>query len=130
MTVALHRARPPQHRAVPLLDEPELRHYPEFADFLAAAFDLDTVGLAHPGLLSVDGRLYELVFVGRSGLAFPAGVEISALVAGLEPLDAEQADRDLWAILEWVVEGVGEPWGVDALRRTGRLYKIPAVPPE
>ncbi|MHA6621096.1 haloacid dehalogenase type II [Pseudonocardia sp. DLS-67] len=117
--------RPAGHRAVPLLAEPDVGHYPEFRDFLTGAFDTADA----PGLLSVDGRFYELVFTGRSGRPFPAGVEIHALVAGLEPLDEQVADRDLWAIMEWVVGGVGGEWTVDALRTTGRIYRVPAVAP-
>jgi hypothetical protein len=65
--------------------------------------------------------------VGRSGRVFPCGVVIGAIVTGLEPLDVERADRDLWEILEWVVAGVGEPWTVEALRRTGAIYRVPAA---
>lgn len=121
--------RPADHRAVPLLAEPELGHYPEFREFLADAFGLADDPMAAPGLLSVGDRAYELVFIGRSGRPFPAGVEIHALVPGLEPLDEQVADRDLWAILEWLVGGVGGEWTVDSLRTTGRIYRVPAVSP-
>jgi 2-haloacid dehalogenase len=121
--------RPAAHRAVPLLTKPELGHYPEFRDFLTEAFDTAGVPTAAPGLLSVEGRFYELVFTGRSGRPFPAGVEIHALVAGLEPLDEQVADRDLWAIMEWLVGGVGGDWTVDAFRTTGHIYRVPAVVP-
>lgn len=123
------RRRPAGHRAVPLLAEPEVGHYPEFREFLMEAFDIADVPMASPGLLSVEGRFYELVFTGRSGRPFPAGVEIHALVSGLEPLDEQVADRDLWAILEWLVGGVGGEWTVDAFRTTGRIYRVPAVAP-
>jgi 2-haloacid dehalogenase len=122
-------SRPESHRAVPLLAEPELGHYPEFREFLKGAFDLADVPVTAPGLLSVEGRLYELVFTGLSGRPFPAGVEIHALVAGLEPLDEQVADRDLWAILEWLVSRVGGDWTVDALRTTGRIYRVPTASP-
>ncbi len=123
-------ARPAGCRSVPVLAEGELGHYPEFAAFFAATFDLDRAPLEAPGLLRVGGeRYYELVFVGRSGRPFPAGVEVGALVAGVEPLDAAQADRDLWAILTWLVAGVGGDWTVEALHETGRIYRIPAARP-
>jgi hypothetical protein len=119
--------RPPRHRVVPLLAEHDLGHYPEFREFLATAFALADDPLGAPGLLRVDDRHYELVFVGRSGRPFPAGVEIGALVPGLEPLDEAVADRDLWAILHWLVEGVGGDWSGEALSTTGRIYRIPAT---
>lgn len=119
--------RPPDHRAVPLLAEHDLGHYPQFRRYLAEAFALDADPLGEPGLVSVGDRFYELVFVGRSGLAFPAGVEINALVPGLEPLDERAADLDLWALLGWILDGVGGGWSADALARTGRIYRVPAA---
>lgn len=119
--------RPPGQRVVPLLDEYDLDHYPEFGHFLASAFGLYRDPLGPPGLLRVDDRYYELTFVGRSGRPFPAGVEIGALVPGLEPLDETAADGDLWAILRWLVDGVGVEWSADALGTTGRIYRIPAA---
>ena len=124
MTVSRITERPFNTRSVPLLTDPDVGHYPEFAEFLVATFDLADNQLDAPGLLDVDGRVYELVFIGRSGRPFPAGVEIGALVPGLEPLDTDQTDRDLWAILEWLIAGVGEPWTVEALRTTGRIYRV------
>jgi len=53
-------------------------------------------------------------------------VEISAVLPALEPLDEDAADRDLWAILRWLIEGVGGPWSVADLDATGRLYRIAA----
>jgi hypothetical protein len=73
-------------------------HYPEFRGFLAATLALETDPFGPPGLLRVGARHYELVFVGRSARPFPAGVEIHALVPGLEPKDDRIADLDLWAI--------------------------------
>ena len=119
--------RPAGHRAVPLLAEHDLGHYPEFRDFLARTFALDRDPFGAPGLLRVDDRTYQLVFSGRSGRAFPSGVSIDALVPGLEPIDEPAADRDLWAILQWLVAGVGGEWGGDALTHAGRIYRIPAA---
>ena len=124
MTVTRITQRPPNTRSVPLLTDPDVAHYPEFAAFLAAMFDLSEKQLDQPGLLEVDGRIYELIFIGRSGRPFPSGVEIAALVPGLEPLDTDQSDRDLWDILEWLVAGVGEPWSVEVLRTTGRIFRV------
>ena len=119
--------RPTSHRGVPLLTEPSVGHYPEFRAFLARTFGLDTDRIGGPGLLSIDGRFYELVFLGRSGTPFPSGVEIHALLPGLEPLDEDVADRDLWAVLEWLVDGVGGEWSAEDLVTTGRIYRVPAA---
>ena len=88
-------------------------------------FDLDRVGLTTPGYLTTpSGTIYELVFIGRSGEAFPSGVEIYAIVPALEPLDDAAVDHDLWAILRWMVDGIGGVWSADMLDATGRLYKL------
>ena len=125
-TVRIVSAPPGQDtRRAYVLAEERLGHYPEFRAFFAASFDLDRVGLTKPGYLAApSGGIYELVFIGRSGEAFPAGVEIHAIVPALQPLDDAAVDRDLWAILRWMVEGVGGVWSVDMLDATGRLYKL------
>jgi hypothetical protein len=127
VVVAPSDERPAGHRAVPLLAEHDLGHYPEFRDFLAHTFALDWDPFGPPGLLRVDDRAYQLVFFGRSGHAFPSGVSIDALVPGLEPVDEQTADRDLWAILQWLVAGAGAEWAGDALTHAGRIYRIPAA---
>lgn len=109
-----------------VLAEDRLGHYDEFREFFVRSFDLDRVGLARPGYLRAPScAVYALIFIGRSGEAFPSGVEIHAVVPALEPLDEAQVDRDLWAILHWIVEGVGGEWTVEALEATGRLFRIP-----
>ncbi len=111
-----------------VLAEDRIGHYPEFRTFFARVFDLDRLGLAEPGYLRApSGLFYSLVFVGRSGEPFPAAVEISAIVDALEPLDEAVVDRDLWAILTWMVAGVGGAWTVADLDATGKLYRIPAL---
>jgi hypothetical protein len=120
-------AAPPLHdmRLALVLAEDRLGHAPEFRDFFVRSFDLDRVGLAQPGWLRApSGAAYALVFIGRSGEPFPSGLEIHAVVPALEPLDEAQVDRDLWAILQWVVAGVGGIWTVEALHATGRLFRI------
>ena len=124
MSVRRVTQRPAGTRSVPVLTDPDVGHYPEFAAFLSDTFELGDRPLEAPGLLEVDGRVYELVFIGRSGRRFPAAVEIAALVPGLEPMDTDQADRDLWAIMEWLIDGVGEPWTVDALRTTAEIFRV------
>jgi len=111
-----------------VLAEDRIGHYPEFRRFFAATFDLDRDGLARPGYLAApSGQSYALVFIGRSGEPFPAGMEIHALVPALEPLDENAVDRDLWAILAWMIAGVGGDWTVRDLEATGRLYRVPAA---
>ena len=124
MTVTPTTGRPAGARSVPVLSDPDVAHYPEFAAFLSDTFGLADKPFEAPGLLDVDGRVYELIFIGRSGRPFPAAVEIAALVPGLEPMDTDQADADLWAIMEWLIEGVGEPWTVDALKTTGQIFRV------
>lgn len=111
-----------------VLAEHRVGHYPQFRDFFVRAFELDRIGLARPGYVAApSGAVYALVFIGRSGEPFPAGVEIYAIVPALEPLDETTVDRDLWAILRWTIEGVGGDWTVDDLEATGRLYRVPAA---
>lgn len=109
-----------------VLAEDRLGHYPEFRAFFARTFDLDRVGLAQPGYLQApSGTIYALIFVGRSGEAFPSGVEIHAIVPALEPIDETAVDRDLWSIMRWMVDGIGGEWTTEALDATGRLFRIP-----
>lgn len=111
-----------------VLAEDRVAHYPEFRDFFVRAFELDRKGLTEPGYVRAPSGLpYTLVFIGRSGEAFPSGVEVYAIADGLEPIDPVVLDRDLWAILRWMIAGVGEPWTVEDLDRTGRLYRVPAA---
>ena len=111
-----------------VLAEDRVGHYPEFRRFFVAAFDLDRDGLKQPGYVRApSGNCYALVFIGRSGEPFPAGVEIHALVGALEPLDETTVDRDLWTILKWMIEGVGGDWTARDLEETGRLYRVPAT---
>ena len=91
-------------------------------------FDLDRVSSPNPAFVRApSGAAYALVFVGRSGEPFPSGLEVYAIVEALEPLDDTTVDKDLWAILGWMVSGVGAPWTMEDLHATGRLYRIPAM---
>ena len=110
-----------------ILSEDRIGHYSEFRAFFVSTFNLDRVGLREPGyLVAPSGTEYALVFIGRSGEPFPAGLEIYALVGALEPLDV---DRDLWEILQSMVGGVSGEWSIADLDATGRLYRIPAIDP-
>jgi hypothetical protein len=110
-----------------VLTEDRIGHYPEFRAFFVRMFDLDRIGLTQPGYLRVaSGNVYALIFIGRSGEAFPSGVEIHAIVPALEPIDDDAVDRDLWSILRWMIDGIGGDWTIEALEATGRLFHIPA----
>jgi hypothetical protein len=109
-----------------VLAEDRVGHYAEFREFFVRRFSLDTNGLSRPGYVRApSGMIYSLVFVGRSGEAFPDGVEIYALVEALEPLSEADVDTDLWELLRWMIEGVGGEWRVEDLDATGRLYQLP-----
>jgi hypothetical protein len=111
-----------------VLAEDRIGHYSEFRTFFADLFALDEVGLREPGYLAAPtGMEYALVFIGRSGEPFPAGIEIHALVPALEPLDEDAVDRDVWEILRWMISAVGGAWTLADLDATGRLYRIPAA---
>jgi hypothetical protein len=109
-----------------VLTEDRLGHYPEFREFFVSCFALEANGLSRPGYVRApSGMTYALVFVGRSGEPFPDGLEIYALVDALEPLNDGDIDTDLWALLRWMIEGVGGPWRVEDLDATGELYQLP-----
>ena len=111
-----------------MLTEDRVGHYPEFRDYFARVFDLDRVGLAEPGFVKApSGLTYALVFIGRSGEPFPSGVEVYAVVDALEPIEDDLFDADLWAILRWMVDGIGGAWTAQDFEATGRLYRVPAA---
>lgn len=109
------------------LAEDRVGHYAEFREFFVRTFDLGRLGLSEPGYVRApSGLFYAFVFIGRSGEPFPAGVEIYAVADALEPLADDAIDADLWAILQWMVRGVGGTWSAKDLGATGRLYRVPA----
>ena len=111
-----------------VLTEDRVGHYPEFRDFFVRRFSLNSGGLSRPGYVRApSGMTYALVFIGRSGEPFPDGIEIYALPFALEPLDDTNVDNDLWALLRWMIEGVGGEWSVEELEATGRLYQLSAA---
>jgi hypothetical protein len=116
--------RPEGYRNVPLIEDHQIGHYPEFRQFLRTEFSLDTDPFAPPPCLQVGGRLYELCFYGRSGSPFPSGLRVDALAPDLEPVGEERIDDDLWTILPWLINGVGGEWTVEALNTTGRLLRV------
>lgn len=115
-------------RTVFRLAEERLGHYPGFREALVDAFGLTPAHAdgGEPGYFRApSGREYQVVFLARSGHRFPSGLEIHALVAGFDPLDEEGADEDVWKFLEWLVARVGGEWTLEALKSTGKVYKIP-----
>ena len=83
----------PDRRSAFVLREDRIGHYPEFREFFARTFDLERVGLTRKGYLQApSGMVYAVVFIGRSGEVFPSGLELFALPAALEPLDAAAVD--------------------------------------
>lgn len=111
-----------------VLTEDRIGHYPEFRDFFARSFSLNSEGLSRPGYVRApSGMIYALVFIGRSGEPFPDGIEIYALPYALETLDDTHVDTDLWALLRWMIEGVGGEWRIEDLDATGRLYRLSAA---
>jgi hypothetical protein len=109
-----------------VLTEDRVGHYAEFREFFIRRFSLDNIGLSTPGYVRAPSEMiYSLVFVGRSGELFPDGLEVYALVDALEPLSEEDVDTDLWAILRWMIQGIGGEWKVEDLDATGHLYQLP-----
>jgi hypothetical protein len=108
-----------------VLAEDRVGHYPEFREFFVQQFSLDINGLSDPGYVRApSGMTYAFVFIGRSGEPFPDGIEIYALPEALEPLTDPDVDADLWALLGWMIAGVGGEWRVEDLDATGRLYQL------
>ena len=116
-----------KRRALVLTDD-RVGHYPEFRDFFVRRFSLNSAGLSRPGYVRApSGMIYALVFIGRSGEPLPDGIEIYALPYALETLDEANVDTDLWALLRWIIEGVGGEWRVEDLDATERLYQLSAA---
>jgi hypothetical protein len=114
------------------LAEDRIGHYAEFRAYFVRIFDLDRIGLAEPSFVQTSsGLTFALVFIRRSGEPFPSGVEVYAVVDALEPIDDSVLDSGIWAILCWMIEGVGAPWTRHDLEVTGgyigfrRLWRAP-----
>ena len=115
-------------RRVFVMVEERLGHYPGFREALIEAFGLTSAHAdgGSPGYFrAASGREYEVVFTSRSGHRFPSGLEINALVPGFDPVDPEAIDEDIWRFLEWLIRRVGGEWTLEALKATGKVYKIP-----
>ena len=120
--------RTEKYRTVFVMTEERLGHYPGFREALADAFGLVPAhadGGAPGYFRAASGREYEVIFLSRSGHSFPSGIEIRALVPGFDPVDPDAIDEDVWRFLEWLIPRVGGEWTLEALKSTGKVYKIP-----
>jgi hypothetical protein len=83
----------------------------------------------------------DLFFRGPSGMGYrltritddPNGIQGMAIhlrstTETGAPRDQKEVERDIWAFLEWLVDGVGGEWSVAALRKTGSIYKAAGAP--
>lgn len=126
--IAAADIRTEKYRTVFVMADERLDHYAGFREVLIAAFGL-TPAHADGGpsgyFRAASGREYEVVFTSRSGHRFPSGLEIHALVPGFDPVDPEAIDEDIWRFLEWLIPRVGGEWTLEALKATGKVYKIP-----
>jgi hypothetical protein len=126
--LTLAEIRSKNYRRVFVMAEERLGHYAGFREALIAAFGLTATHAdgGPPGYFrAASGREYEVVLISRSGQRFPAGLEIHALVPGFETIDPEATDEDIWHFLEWLIPRVGGEWTLEALKATGKVYKIP-----
>ena len=100
--------------------------YPDFSTFLTKKMEKAGGDLFFRG---PSGMVYRLASVTGD----PSGIQGMAIhlrraaETGV-PRDQKGVDRDIWAFLEWLVDGVGEEWSVAVLRKTGAIYKVPGVP--
>lgn len=110
----------------PVLLEQTPDYYPEFAEFMK--HELERGG----GELYFRGATNLVYHVARTGSDEPDSLPGIAVSVRLEAAGAtlvdEDIDRDLWGFLEWIAEGVGGDWSLDALRTTGAIYKVPGAP--
>ncbi len=119
--------RTEKYRTAFVMAEERLGHYAGFREALTAAFALKSEhadGGAPGYFRAASGREYEIVFTSRSGQRFPSRLEIYALIPGFDAVEPEAIDEDIWRFLEWLIARVGGEWTLDALKSTGKVYKI------
>jgi hypothetical protein len=108
---------------VRVLLEQKPAHYPEFQAFLEKE-------LAGGDLFfrAKSGSVYRVGWHKGTDLS---GLEICLRTEADQPTVApERIDADLWPLMEWLIRGVGGDWTLDALRKTGLIYRAPGVPRE
>ena len=126
--IAAAELRTKTYRQVFVMLEERLGHYAGFREAFVDAFALtpaDADGGAPGYFRARSGREYQITFLSRSGQRFPSGLEIHALVPNFDPVDPEAIDEDIWRFLEWLIARVGGEWTIEALQKTGKVYKIP-----
>ena len=108
-----------------ILLEQSPAHYPEFDAFLRKHMESGALYFRGMG-----GMYYKVDYVESDpDMHTDPGVRISALLPEIDQtLSGDSMNRDIWLFLEWLIEGVGEPWSVVDLRKTGSIYKIPGAP--
>jgi hypothetical protein len=100
-------------------------HYPEFDAFLSGELERGGGALFFRG---DSGTAYRVGWADK-GPTELGGVEICVRVFEGKPVVApETIDLDLWPFFEWLVAGVGGEWTLDALRKTGAIYRVPGAP--
>jgi len=108
-----------------VLREQAPAHYPEFLNFLNSKLSQD-----HGNLFfrAPSGNIYVVRLV--SDEVTPPRHEILILVRKGDDTEIgdENVNQELWPFLEWLLEGVGGEWTVNALRQTASIYRIPGAP--
>jgi hypothetical protein len=101
-------------------------HYPEFNAFLQRELEHAGGNLFFRG---ISGMVYRVGTVKEKTEGF-RGIEICLRSTGREDqmISGDIVDRDLWGFLEWLVGKVGMEWTLEALRKTGAIYRIPGAP--
>lgn len=101
-------------------------HYPEFYEFLKGQLDAagGTLYFRGPSMMT-----YSLGWLPEGDPLQMQGIQIcSRMEDPGQTLSHDIIDLDIWALLEWLVQGVGGEWSLDALRKTGAIYKVPGAP--
>jgi hypothetical protein len=105
--------RPTGHPIVPLIAERHLAHFPDLREFLQATSSRQNESSSHPVRVKVGERFYKLSLAYRSDSAAPIGIRVAALIPTRQPLHDDQADNDLWTILQWMITRARQWWKYD-----------------
>ncbi len=98
------------HRRELVMVEEVLRQTAEYWEEVRRLFELDE-NLTRDRYLyrAASGGLYDIVFIGRTDEAFPAGMEFWYLAEGFDQLPPRATiDADLWDLARDLVAGVAE----------------------
>jgi hypothetical protein len=113
-------------REAQVLIEQSPDHYLEFNAFVQRELDRSGGSLFFRG---VSGMVYRVGAVAEEP-GGSRGVEICVRLPGrgAQRVPGDLVDRDLWAFLEWLIQGVGGEWTLEALRKVGAIYRVPGAP--